>query len=251
LELDELTIQFWQLVVLIIMAGTSIWGLIHQHKVSKLQIERPRINKLIRYIDELRDDLTCRLNNHSNYIAHGLNLEEWGSYRSFNKDYYRVFTECLAKYRKKDDWDIITNKYNKYCEELYKKKENLSNKLNALLNNNSVVIDNAYNNSIYAKDGSRGAFISELYNIQRFFENYKHRKGGSSLDGAWYYIGIQKFDEFIDVLKSDLDEIDKIIIEMNDLAENLIKILDNMSRRLKKEYHLPPSQDVSKIRYFI
>jgi c-di-GMP-related signal transduction protein len=54
------------------------------------------------------------------------------------------------------------------------------------------------------------------------------------LDGAWYYIGIQKFVEFINVLKSDLDEIDKIIIEMNGLAENLIKILDNMSRRLKK-----------------
>jgi hypothetical protein len=53
------------------------------------------------------------------------------------------------------------------------------------------------------------------------------------LDGAWYYIGIQKFDGFINVLKSDLDEIDKIIIEMNGLAENLIKILDNMSRRLK------------------
>jgi hypothetical protein len=62
------------------------------------------------------------------------------------------------------------------------------------------------------------------------------------LDGAWYYIGIQKFDGFINVLKSDLDEIDKIIIEMNGLAENLIKILDNMSIRLKKEYHLPPSQ---------
>jgi hypothetical protein len=71
------------------------------------------------------------------------------------------------------------------------------------------------------------------------------------LDGAWYYIGIQKFDGFINVLKSDLDEIDKIIIEMNGLAENLIKILDNMSRRLKKECHLPPSQDVSKTRYFI
>ena len=54
------------------------------------------------------------------------------------------------------------------------------------------------------------------------------------MDGAWYYIGIQKFDGFINVLKSDLDEIDKIIIEMNGLAENLIKILDNMSIRLKK-----------------
>lgn len=71
------------------------------------------------------------------------------------------------------------------------------------------------------------------------------------MDGAWYYIGIQKFDGFINVLKSDLDEIDKIIIEMNGLAENLIKILDNMCIRLKKEYHLPPSQDVSKTRYFI
>jgi prefoldin subunit 5 len=237
--------QLVQLVVTVVGVVVSIKWFIHQRKNSELQIEQPKVNKLVSYMDKLKDYLT-RID-HSCYQAYELNLEKWlptdmsvdfNNYEREAKDRYRVFIEYLAKYRKKDDWETIISEYNKYCEELYKKKDDLSKKLKELLDNNSVVIEEAYNKSSYAKNNGKIAFISELYDIERFLENYKHRKESSSLDGAWYYIGIQKFDEFINVLKSDLDEIDKIITKMDDLINKLIDILDGMSARLKKDYRL-------------
>jgi hypothetical protein len=188
--------QLVQLVVTVVGVVVSIKWFIHQRKNSELQIEQPKINKLVSYMDKLKDYLTHVRIDHSKYQAYELNLEKWiptdisvdfNNYEREAKDRYRVFTEYLAKYRKKDDWETITSEYNKYCEE---------------------------------------------------FDNYRCRKEGISLYGEWSYIGIQIFDQFINQLKADLDEIDKIITEMDNLINKLIDILDDLSARLKKDYRL-------------
>jgi hypothetical protein len=244
-------ITFLQVIASFAMA---IIVLYYSNKTLKLSLrdrERPRIIELVRrFIVPLKYYLEEEIGTEGCIEFNQDNLLDWLYEEDANMHAYSEFNIQLEKLQKKDIWDEKLCKYNECCKKLCEQMNTLEQELKKLLNNDyASLINEFYNKKAKEEIASIDNFKSML--IDHFFTNYNNRKYGNSLNGAWYYIDDQIFDEIKEKLNHILEEIDSIRKTKDSLLEELINILEYMLNKFREDYNLTPSEQIPLTKFYL
>lgn len=145
------------------------------------------------------------------------------------------FHSLLERLKAKNDWDKKCCRYNEFRRELSGDIVSMKQRISKLIDEDPD-IRKRYEETEAKKAYSFDRFKEEL--TEKFYECYR----SNGLHDAWSYAGKEIFDR----VKVDVDfllkKVDKQRESMATAINNLIILLEDFCKRLRKEYHLTPSE---------
>jgi hypothetical protein len=159
---------------------------------------------------------------------------------------YTHFNSLIERSPHKSEWKEKVQEYNKLTYALNKKISELEYNVRKFLDENQDV-KRVYNNTEANKRYDFDVFKREL--AKNFYQQYRESLHGTALYGAWFYAGVEVFEQVISHNKLILEEIEKLKEERKHVLEKLISILEQLQTHLRKEYNIAPFKEVSPVTF--
>jgi hypothetical protein len=152
---------------------------------------------------------------------------------------YTEFKSLLERLHLESEWDKKLQNYNELQRNLHGKINELKQRIKKFVDE-SPGVKRIYDKTEASKSYSFEAFKNEL--VDKFCEEYRSSLLGNKLGGAWYFAGSELFDHVKLDNKSVLEEMDKLRENRKLTLDDLISFLEQVQKRLRKEYDLTPSE---------